>query len=146
MPMAKEIVFFCLNRNSKVHLQLSLPGKGAREPPTAATQGLPALQSVLGSVVPGGSMRRCTSWFAGSGYPDSVLPPNPQKKDFIYFLERGEGRGKRERNIHQLPHACPPTGDLAFNTGMCPNWELKGRPCQRTSNPFSEELVSSFFH
>ena len=33
-------------------------------------------------------------------------------KDFIYwFLERGEGREEeRERNINQLPHACPQPG------------------------------------
>ena len=57
-------------------------------------------------------------------------------KDFIYlFLERGEGREiERERNInvqeiHQLvaSHISPP-GDLACNPGMCPDWELNGRP------------------
>ena len=44
-------------------------------------------------------------------------------KDFIYlFLERAEGR---ERNINLwVPLVCPPTGDLARNPGMCPDWEL----------------------
>ena len=39
------------------------------------------------------------------------------------FLERGEGR---ERNISVwLVASCTsPTGDLACNPGMCPNWEL----------------------
>ena len=44
---------------------------------------------------------------------------------FILFLERGEGREK-EREISVcgcLSHA--PTGDLAHNPGMCPDWELK---------------------
>ena len=53
-------------------------------------------------------------------------------KDFIYlFLEREEGREKeREGNIKVwLPPACtPPTGDLACNPGMCPDWESNQRP------------------
>ena len=47
------------------------------------------------------------------------------------FLERGEGREKeRERNIdvpekQRLVASCtPPTGDLAHNPGLCPDWEL----------------------
>ena len=49
---------------------------------------------------------------------------------FIYFLERGEGKEKdKERNIHVwLPLAWPPTGDLAYNPGMCPDWELNWGP------------------
>ena len=51
------------------------------------------------------------------------------------FLDRGEGREKEtKRNIdagkkHQLvaSHA-PPTGDLAHNPGMCPDWESNSRP------------------
>ena len=46
------------------------------------------------------------------------------KKDFIYlFLERGEGR--RDEEKHQCAVACglPPTGDLACNPGVCPDWE-----------------------
>ena len=53
-------------------------------------------------------------------------------KDFIYlFLERGEGR---EENIdvwetHQLVASyTPPTGDLARNPGLCPDWEFNQRP------------------
>ena len=62
-------------------------------------------------------------------------------KDFIYlFLERGERREKeRERNINVwLPHG-PPTGDLAHNPGMCPDWELNQSPfgLQFTLNPLS---------
>ena len=52
-------------------------------------------------------------------------------KDFIYlFLERGKGREKgRERNISVwLPLAVPPTGDLARNPGVCPDWESNRRP------------------
>ena len=48
---------------------------------------------------------------------------------FIY-LERGEGREKvRERNINVwLPLTWPPTGDLACNPGMCPDWESNQWP------------------
>ena len=63
-------------------------------------------------------------------------------KDFIYsFVERGEGREKdRERSISVwLPLACPPTGDLACNPGMCPDWESICQPfgSQPTLNPLS---------
>ena len=52
-------------------------------------------------------------------------------KDFIYsFLEGGEVREKeRERNINVwLPLKCPPTGDLARNPGMCPDWQSNQWP------------------
>ena len=40
---------------------------------------------------------------------------------FVYFLERRR-EGERERQKHQCVVAshAPPTGDLAFNPGMCP--------------------------
>ena len=44
--------------------------------------------------------------------------------DFIYlFLERGR-EGERVGEKHQCVVAShtPPTGDLAHNPGMCPNW------------------------
>ena len=44
-------------------------------------------------------------------------------KYVIYlFLERGEGREK-ERNINVWLPLASPTGDLACNPGMCPDWE-----------------------
>ena len=57
-------------------------------------------------------------------------------KDFIYlFLDGGEGRKKeRERNIDvwvihsSFTSRIPSTGDLACNTGMCPDWELNWWP------------------
>ena len=51
-------------------------------------------------------------------------------KIFIYlFLEREEGKEK-EREKHQCVVAShtPPTGDLAQNPGMCPDWDLNRRP------------------
>ena len=47
-------------------------------------------------------------------------------KDCIYlFLERREGREKeRERQINVwLPLMCLPTGNLACQPGMCPDWD-----------------------
>ena len=61
---------------------------------------------------------------------------------FMYlFLEREEGREEyRERNINMwLPLTCPPSGDLACNPGMCPDWELNWQPfgSQPKLNPLS---------
>ena len=48
---------------------------------------------------------------------------------FIYFQREGKGWGKRERHINVwLPLIHPPTGDLAPNPGMCPDWESNQRP------------------
>ena len=53
-------------------------------------------------------------------------------KDFIYlFLERGRG-GEREGEKQQCGNMVAshtlPTGDLACNPGMCPDWESNKRP------------------
>ena len=51
-------------------------------------------------------------------------------KDFIQlFLERGEGKEKGGGK-HQcvVGSPAPPTGDLACNLGMYPDWELNWRP------------------
>ena len=51
-------------------------------------------------------------------------------KDFIYlFLQRGR-EGEWEGEIHQCVVASwtPPTGDLACNPGMCPDWESNQWP------------------
>ena len=47
----------------------------------------------------------------------------------FYFLQRGR-EGEREGEKHQCVIASfvPPTGDLACNPGMCPDWELNQRP------------------
>ena len=44
------------------------------------------------------------------------------------FRERG-GEGEREGEKHQcvVASCAPPTGDLAGNPGMCPDWELYQR-------------------
>ena len=62
-------------------------------------------------------------------------------KDFIYlFLERGEGRGKEGRKDQCMAaRVVALTGDLACNTGMCPDWESNWRPfgSQPALNPLS---------
>ena len=55
-----------------------------------------------------------------------VICPLPNfLKDFIYvILERGEGREKEgEKHQRVVASRAPPTGDLAHNPGMCPDWE-----------------------
>ena len=51
-------------------------------------------------------------------------------KEFIYLLlERVGMREKRKGEKHWLVTSCkPPAGDLAFNPGMCPAWELNRQP------------------
>ena len=61
---------------------------------------------------------------------------------FIYFLEKGKkGEREREREKHQCVVAShmPPFGDLAFNPGMCPDWESNCDPLVRRLplNPLS---------
>ena len=46
---------------------------------------------------------------------------------FYLFIFREKGReGEREGEKHQCVVAShtPPTGDLAHNLGLCPDWEL----------------------
>ena len=62
-------------------------------------------------------------------------------KDFIYlFLEREGGR-KRGREKHGLvaSHTPPPTGDLAHNSGMCPDQESNQRPVDLQASARSTE-------
>ena len=50
-------------------------------------------------------------------------------KRFYLFIFREKGReGEREGEKHQCVVGSPvsPTGDLACNPGMCPDWELNG--------------------
>ena len=46
------------------------------------------------------------------------------KRFFYILLDRGERKEKeRERNINVWLYLMFPTGDLAHNPGMCPDWE-----------------------
>ena len=50
--------------------------------------------------------------------------------NFIYFLRQRRGEVEREGEKHQYVVASrvSPTGDLAHNPGMCPDWEWNQRP------------------
>ena len=51
-------------------------------------------------------------------------------KDFIYlFLERGSEEEREREKCQCVVASCAySTGDLAFNPGTCPDWELNQRP------------------
>ena len=72
-------------------------------------------------------------------------------EDFIYLLERGR-EGEREGEKHQcvVVSCVPPTGDLAHNPGLCPDWESNQRPFGLQASTQSTEShqpgqVLSFF-
>ena len=50
------------------------------------------------------------------------------KKYFIYFHKEGKGRRKRGEKYRLVAFYTPPTGDLAHNPGMCPDWESNWQP------------------
>ena len=49
---------------------------------------------------------------------------------FLRFIFIDFQRGEREGEKHQcvVASCAPPTGDLACNPGMCPDWELNQQP------------------
>ena len=52
-------------------------------------------------------------------------------KRFYLFIFRERGRGgerEGEKNQCVVASHVPPTGDLAHNPGMCPDWELNWPP------------------
>ena len=73
---------------------------------------------------------------------------------FIYlFIYRQRGReGEREGEKHQYVVAsqAPPTGDLACNPGMCPDWESNQQPfgsqaSAQSTQPHQPGLFLLFF-
>ena len=61
---------------------------------------------------------------------------------FIFiFIERGRV-GEREGQKHEcvVASCMPPTGDLACNPGMCPDWELNRQPLGLQAHAQSTEL------
>ena len=70
-------------------------------------------------------------------------------KGFIYLFFRERGReGESEGEKHQCVGAShvAPTGDLACNPGMCPDWDSNGRPfgLQPVLSPLSYTSQGSF--
>ena len=65
------------------------------------------------------------------------------------FLERGEGREKEgEKHRCVVASYVPPTGDLAHNPGMCPDWESTGDPLvhRPVLNPLSHTSQVPFIN
>ena len=61
-------------------------------------------------------------------------------KDLFIFIERvREGERKGEKHQCVVASHMAPTGDLARNPGMCPDWESNQRPIgsQPVLNPLS---------
>ena len=63
-------------------------------------------------------------------------------KSLFIFIDRGEGREKeKEKNIYVwLPLLHPLLGKLAWNSGMCPDWELNWWPFGSQACAQSTEL------
>ena len=56
------------------------------------------------------------------------------------FLGMGrEGKNKGERHLSVVACHRPPTGDLAFNPGMCPAWESNWQPIGSQASTQSTE-------
>ena len=64
-----------------------------------------------------------------------------KKKIYLFIYLFLEGREEeRERNINVwLPLCAPPSGDLAGNLGMCPDWESNQQPCGSQAGTQSAE-------
>ena len=61
---------------------------------------------------------------------------------FYFFIFRQRGReGERDEEKHQcvVAFGAPPTGGLAYNPGMCPDWELNWQPFASRSSAQSTE-------
>ena len=65
-----------------------------------------------------------------------------KKKRFYLFIFKERGREEeREGEKHQCVVAsqAPPTGDLAHNPGMCPDWESNQQPFDSQASTQSTE-------
>ena len=101
---------------------------------------------------PGQQGRTTSKLFSALGsWPFSLVRKEHQynkcdfSKDFIYFLERGEGRDKEretlmcERNIDRLPLTCPQLGTwpAAQACALTGNWTVDLFVCRGVLNPLS---------
>ena len=59
---------------------------------------------------------------------------------FIYFFRAGKGRRKVEKHQCVVASCMSPTGELAHNPGMCPDWELNLWPFGLQPSTQSTEL------
>ena len=47
---------------------------------------------------------------------------------YLFIFREREGERTGEKHQHVVASRVPPTGDLARNPGMCPDWESNWRP------------------
>ena len=66
-------------------------------------------------------------WLPQGSWPSSSFSFIFKILFYYLFLERGEGR-KEEKHQCVVVSWAPPTGDLAHNPGMCPEWESNQWP------------------
>ena len=61
---------------------------------------------------------------------------------YLFIFRQREREGEREAEKHQCVFASrvSPTGDLAHNPGMCPDWEINGHPFGPQAGAQSTEL------
>ena len=95
-----------------------------------------------------------TSWCHLFNYWISLMIRKLLFQGFVYFLERKGKKEVGERDVwekHWLVASCvPPTGDLAPNPGMCPDWEWNQWPFglqggAQPTEPHQPGLVRKFF-
>ena len=72
-----------------------------------------------------------------------IISPSTVISFYLFIclvLERGR-EGEREGKKHQsvVASCAPPTGDLAYNPGMCPDWESKRWPLASQAGAQSTE-------
>ena len=102
----------------------------------------------------------CPDWGWTSDLSLCGMTPNPlnhisQGKTVLFFFKfyllifRERGReGEREGEKHQgvVVSCVPPTGDLAHNPGMCPDWESNLRPFGSQARTQSTKLHQPWQH
>ena len=72
-----------------------------------------------------------------------------KKYIFIYFQREGKGRREGEKHQCVVASHAPPTGGLAGNPGMCPDWELNRQhfslqACTQFTDPRQPGLKLNF--
>ena len=70
------------------------------------------------------------------------------KRFYLFIFRQWRREGEREGEKHQctVGSCVPPNGDLACNSGMCPDWESNWRPfgsqaCPQSTEPHYPGLV-----
>ena len=62
------------------------------------------------------------------------------KRFYLFIFTQRGGEGERGKHQCVISSHEPPTGDLAHNPGMCPDWELNHQPFGLQASAQSTEL------